>query len=506
MQKFSTLVEEATRSTAEGVKYFVEPAGGSLRRAKSRRHHVIFGRRGSGKSSLLRKAASDLTIDRAPIASVDMEPFKGHSYPDLLLSVLIAAFRSVKEWLDTAAVAPATKTSFWQRLFGSVPSKPAHNRRACSDLSDQITQEIAKLEEQLHASDAAEIKTRSSSGEENKIDADVSAGVKTPVAKLSSKIAASESRKSASEMEEEYRRSKIDFLRRRIMDYQTVFDALAKVSGVDSYLFLDDLYHIKRQNQPQVVDYFHSIAKGHRVWLKIGTIRHRTEWYKHGDPPIGVKLGDDAEEIDLDLTLEKYALTKQFLVQILNNLAKSCDLLPDQFITDGAIDRLVLASGGVARDFLSIFRRSVDVARERRGDKISAEDINMAAGEYEPSKREEFKRDTYSDEEGSLESVFQRVREFCLEQANSNCFLVNKDAHGADVDAIHELVDLKLLHLIRSRVTVNSRGGQIYEAYMLDLSQYAGARKRRGLEIIEFWKADSSQRLRRVSLIFKEKD
>lgn len=173
---------------------------------------------------------------------------------------------------------------------------------------------------------------------------------------------------------------------------------------------------------------------------------------------------------------------------------------------DGAVDRLVLASGGVARDFLSIFRRSVDVARERRGDRISAEDINIAAGEYEPSKREEFKRDTYSEEEGSLESVFQRVREFCLEQANSNCFLVNKDARGADVDAIHELVDLKLLHLIRSRVTVNSRGGQIYEAYMLDLSQYAGARKRRGLEIIEFWKADSSQRLRRVSLIFKEKD
>src|SRR5438132_118302 len=200
MGQLSTLVEEATRSTAEGVKYFVEPAGGSLRRAKSRRHHVIFGRRGSGKSSLLRKAASDLTIDRAPIASVDMEPFKGHSYPDLLLSVLIAAFRSVKEWLGAAAVAPATKTTFWQKLFGAVPSKPAYNRKACSDLSAQITQEITKLEEQLHASDAAEIKTTSSSGAEDKVHASVSDGVKTPVADFSSKIAASESRKRGSEM------------------------------------------------------------------------------------------------------------------------------------------------------------------------------------------------------------------------------------------------------------------------------------------------------------------
>jgi hypothetical protein len=84
---------------------------------------------------------------------------------------------------------------------------------------------------------------------------------------------------------------------------------------------------------------------------------------------------------------------------------------------------------------------------------------------------------------------------------------MNKDARGAPVDSVHELVDLKLLHLIRSRVTVNSKskGGQIYEAYMLDLSQYAGARKRRGLEIIEFWRKDTNQKLRRISLIFKEK-
>jgi putative protein kinase ArgK-like GTPase of G3E family len=66
--KLLTLVEEAARSTEEGVKRFVEPAAGTLRRAVTKRHHIIFGRRGSGKSSLLRKAAADLTVDRRPIA------------------------------------------------------------------------------------------------------------------------------------------------------------------------------------------------------------------------------------------------------------------------------------------------------------------------------------------------------------------------------------------------------------------------------------------------------
>src|SRR5690348_6163225 len=80
-------IEEATRSTEEGVKRFIEPAQGTLSRALSKRPHIVFGRRGSGKSSLLRKAVADLTVDRRPIAFVDLESFKGHSYPDVLISI-----------------------------------------------------------------------------------------------------------------------------------------------------------------------------------------------------------------------------------------------------------------------------------------------------------------------------------------------------------------------------------------------------------------------------------
>jgi hypothetical protein len=78
-------------------------------------------------------------------------------------------------------------------------------------------------------------------------------------------------------------------------------------------------------------------------------------------------------------------------------------------LTDGAADRLVLANGGVARDFLSIFRRSIDVARERaraaeeQAAKINAEDVNIASGEYDTSKREEFKRDTANGDQQSLD-------------------------------------------------------------------------------------------------------
>ena len=142
-------IEESTRSTEEGVKRFVEPAYGTLSRATSRRHHVVFGRRGSGKSSLLRKAAADLTVDRRPIAYVDLETFKGHSYPDVLISVLIKTFAEFKKWLETAAIHPATKTSFW-RFFGSKPNRSAFNKSKAESLSNKLAGYIEKLTELIH--------------------------------------------------------------------------------------------------------------------------------------------------------------------------------------------------------------------------------------------------------------------------------------------------------------------------------------------------------------------
>jgi hypothetical protein len=224
---------------------------------------------------------------------------------------------------------------------------------------------------------------------------------------------------------ETFKRSKIDF-HRHIIDFQRLFDELAILSGGDAYLILDDLYHIHRVDQASVLDYFHRLAKDHHLWLKIGTIRHRTRWYVHGDPPVGMKIADDADEIDLDLTLEKYALAKSFLRKILTNFAGTAKVGKlDSFLTDSALDRLVLACGGVARDFLSIFRHSVNVARERggghRGDRVGVEDVNMAAGKTDTAKSEDFRWDTL-DDRPSLEGEFRKIREFCLEKNNTNCF------------------------------------------------------------------------------------
>lgn len=510
MERLSQLVDESVRASREGVRHFVEPTPGVLAKAKSKRHNIIFGRRGSGKSSLLQKIRADLTLDRTPIAMVDLETFKQHSYPDVLLSILIKSFSEFQSWLDTAATNPSTKTSFWKKLFGSVPNRPGFNRSETKALSGEFGKVIKELETLLHA--AEEVKFKTTKGDESSDEVKTSVSGKLPYVGVELSTAQSDRRRA--EVQSEYSSRKIEVLHRHIMNYQKLFVRLSTLAGGPSYLLLDDLYHLRLEDQANVVDYFHRIAKGTNLWLKVGTIRHRSRWYVHGHPPLGMKLGDDADEVDLDVTLERYEVTKAFLLKVLGQFATEASVSLSEIMADGARDRLVLASGGVARDFLTMFSKSIQVARERllggkdaRGPKVGVEDVNRAAGQQGAFKEEDFTRDTGTTEDRDrLQGVFRKIVDFCIDN-NANCILVEKDLTTPETETINELVDLKYLHRAKLRVTVRDRGrvGRAFDAYMLDLSMYTGSRARREFEIIKFWGSGSDDALRRAGLIYIER-
>lgn len=508
VDRLLVLCEEVMRATPEGAHRFIEPAPGVLARAKSQQHNIIFGRRGSGKSSLLRKMAADLTVDRRPIAFVDMETFKGHSYPDVLISVLIKSLQEFRKWIDGAAATPATKTSFWNKLFGTKPQRPPFNKAKTVELSAKLSKLISDLEEQLRAPESAtkQVKTNSSTEDSLGVDADVQLSAAGNSAKLQAKTATKANK--GAEVQSTYVSHKIEYLHQHILSFQNFFQELSTLSDGPSFLILDDLYHIRKSDQPKVIDYFHRIGKGNGMWLKVGTIKHRSQWYQHSDPPIGMKLGDDAKEINLDISLEKFEILREFLRKILNNLfAEVPPLSMSDIMNRTAIDRLIVASGGVTRDFIGIFSGAISQAKNRvpgdsRGPKIGAEDVNRASGEYDPLKREEFKLDTDSDRE-ALEDAFQRIASFCTEKSKCNVFLVSQKLKGAVRDSVDQLIDLRLIHPVKSRVTLkHGAKGELFEAYMLDLSQYTAARKVPNFQMIDLSVSATSEAIRKASLVY----
>lgn len=384
------------------------------------------------------------------------------------------------------------------------------DKKKTEELSFKLRTLIANLEQQLTLPEKSEKEEKDAHSTGHQLSGQLSGKGEFGYIKIETSTTGQNSAHHNKETISRYISHKVEYLHQNIIHFQKFFKDLSILSDGPSFLILDDLYHIRKSDQADVIDYFHRIAKGNGMWLKVGTIKHRSQWYRHSDPPVGVKLGDDAKEINLDVTLEKFETLKDFLKKILTNLIEEKSKFPlKDLINATALDRLIIASGGVARDFIGIFSNSIGIARNRgashhRGSKIGAEDINAAAGEYDPNKREEFKLDSAEDRD-SLEIAFQRLVNFCTERSKCNVFLVSQKLTGSTRDAIDQLIDLRLIHPVKSRVTLKKgAAGELFEAYMLDLSQYTASRKVHDFHMIDLSSSQKDEEIRRSSLIFKE--
>jgi hypothetical protein len=272
IDSLATLVEEGARAANRTVPRFVEPARGTLRRATSRRHHIVFGRRGSGKTSLLLKAAYDLSSKKSPVAYVDLERFKGHEYPDVLISVLIESLEALTFALKKSSSNSEDRNRFqllWERLITSKKTIDVGNA------VDNIESAVEELRSLLSQSSETEVTdTQRTTEQESRASGGSIAGQLPASLAVEASLSGSKETSSSRSVEEKMRRSKIQFLINKTLDYSKVVGSMSEALQKDAYLFLDDLYHLRKEDQPQVLDYFHRLFKGRKIWLKVGTVRH----------------------------------------------------------------------------------------------------------------------------------------------------------------------------------------------------------------------------------------
>jgi len=201
--------------------------------------------------------------------------------------------------LATAAIHSSTKTTFWGKFFGSKPKRGSFNKSDTKVLIEEISTLVTELKNYLFFGDEAKQQVVTTVGNDQDLRTALSGGLKSPAASIDAKIEHTRTDRKERQVTSEYVSKKIELLNRNIMNYKRIFEQLAQLADGPSFLLLDDLYLLRLGDQANVVDYFHRIAKNTDLWVKIGTIRHRSRWYIFGNPPIGMKLGDDAEEIDL---------------------------------------------------------------------------------------------------------------------------------------------------------------------------------------------------------------
>lgn len=453
ISKLTCYIEENLRASIRTGLNFIDTRN-HKQRLLSAQNHVIYGRRGAGKSSLLSSLddnTSFITI------KLNLEDYKDISFPNIIVHVLKECFECLHMNLKRQ-----------KRLWWLSPEK----RKTLEKLKKQISD----LEKQLYEPDEAS---------ENQRTKEIESGELT--AKASNTGSFLEG-KSKNEYEKEVSRSistvKLDYLKKNIPFIKKLVNELSsEIGNKKIYLIFDDFYFIPKSIQPDFIDYFHRLTKDTSLFLKIATIRHRSKLYRQtAETYIGSETKHDIFEIDMDLTLDAFGDLQSFMKLLLDRAreASNSNIQIDSLFSGEGFFQLCLASGGVPRDFLSLFVTLANRIISGEINTIGKLDATEAAISDYSSKMASLKTDSVEERE-ILEQYLSIIKEYVYSKRRTNMFIVSKselDEFQQERQAIRELVDLRLLHIVDSNTSSAPSDGRMYEAYMLDVSLYANSRPR----------------------------
>lgn len=449
LEKLINYIEQKLRASQTEVLDFVDNRN-FKERLKNHQNHVIFGRRGAGKSSLLSSLKQEPELLRIKI---DLENYKEISFPNIIIHVLI-------ECLEQLCTQFNKKAPF--NLIAFI------NKRKIIKVKKALALQLYEPDE-----------TEESQRRKNFSEKESSAGAKA------NQLTADRKTKHGSENEisRVYPVKKIDFLKKEFPNYKKIISEASEALDAKISISLDDFYFVPKSVQADFIDYFHRLTKGTNLRLKVATIKHRTKLYKQtSETYIGTELGHDIFDIDMDYTLDKFTDLKNFMRELLGNACRSSNAnidIDDLFSGEG-FSQLCMASGGVPRDFLLLFVNLASKITRGEIQSIGKVNVNEAAIENHSSKLASFGTDS-AEEKETLEQYLRIIKEQIYTQKRTNVFLVAKadlNEFPHERQAIRELVDLRLLHLIDTNTSCAPSDGRRYEAYMLDIGLYDNARPR----------------------------
>lgn len=458
--------------------------GNALVDACARQNHTIFARRGCGKTLLLHDSTRRLDASIKAVY-LNCEDFKRHSFPNVLIEILDALFGELEKHLTG-----------W---FGK--------KKRSRDLIQEIRKQLA---EKRVAADVLEEAVRTTASSERSRSTDISAGVSGKFG-VDAKVAASFGHKSKDETEKAFKvqSSKVQdldmWLPKLKQQVREFFDVSTSVKAV--FLQIDDLYHLRRADQPFVVDYIHRLCKDLPLFFKIATLRHASTLYVDRDgQPIGAQERHDYQPINIDYTFSDFRRTRDQNRQILEEFAKLSDLTPTEvaslFKGEG-FDRLVMAGGGVPRDTLSLFLEVLSNVQSEGGDRIGKDEVRILSRSNFERRIEELKQDSEGGEQDTLMRGIYVLRKFCLDK-KTNAFVISEQLlqqHDELRSLVYRLLDYRVIHNAGSALTHKSQSGT-YQAFAIDIGCYAHLRKLDGRFVeLDLSSTDAKERLRSVAIL-----
>jgi hypothetical protein len=459
------------RGGADHVPYI--DVNNALIDVKARQNHAIFGRRGCGKSLLLHHSVKQMNSEIKTVY-LNCEDFKTHSFPNVIIEILDAVFAELHKNLTG-----------W---FG----KKRKSREIISDIRKQLAELRRRADEQHE--DIREATTT-----------EVQDGLSLKAAGNIGEISAQSSDATKKEVERTYKKSddKLKelniWLPRLKSQIREFFDISSDVKVI--FIQIDDFYHLRRTDQPFVMDYVHRLCKDLPLYFKVATLRHASVLYAdRGGQPTGAQERHDYQPINIDFTFADFRKTETQLHRIFYEFAKQADVSEEEFdsiFKGNGFKRLVMAGGGVPRDCLSVFLEVADQAKE--GDqRVGKDEVRILSRMNFERRIEELKQDSEGAEQSILLKGIYVIRRFCLEKKTNVFFVSEQMLQQEDKirEIVYRLLDYRIIHSAGTALTHKSQPGT-FHAFVIDVGAYAHMRRLQGrFNEVEISDTDAKEKMR----------
>lgn len=304
--------------------------------------------------------------------------------------------------------------------------------------------------------------------------------------------------------EEEIKKSKSQMLNELVEPISELLSMYRKIVKKEVSLYLDDFYQITMDKHVRIIHYLHDIykqSKNSAFCFKVCTLPNRIKINHDNDNILSVK--DDFSVIPLDRDLINIDSLKKYLLQILCPLRKNLEIqlqdIESLFSNEESILYLVIASGGIPRDFLLMFRDIVDIVKAENGNKkIGKAEIYTVVKAMREDKDENIEYDVDITPE-MIQEALTKINDDILVGKNTNVFLFPNSKKEEYESLLRNLVNARYLHLIKENVSSENRKKEYFTAYLIDMSFYiSGKQIKRGFDFRAFWGKDKDSRYKKI--------
>ncbi|CAH1530154.1 conserved hypothetical protein [Vibrio harveyi] len=429
-------------------------------------NQIIYGRRGTGKTHLLKYLKNDVKKSGVACLEIDMRTMgsTGGMYADGNIGLTERASRLLSD----------TLCDIREQILDV-----CYDNELC-DLSQLIPLLDEFVEQATHIVIQGNIDKEQSNSKaiSSTSSAKLSAGISTK-SNLSASLECSQSVNDSGTVTT--RESGQQTLRIHFGTLSRILKRIVKLMPEGSLLILiDEWSEVPLDLQPYLADMLRRIIfPVPTITVKIAAISHRSRFRIHDEhgASIGLEVSSDASA---SLNLDHFMVfdsDKEQSVEFFKNLvfkhAKAADrknIIPsdvDEFISmvfknKNALEEFARASEGVPRDAINIISQA---AQHQKDQKIGVKNIRNAARTwYTTSKSKDINSRTEA--VGLLEWIISSV----IGAKKTRGFLVNSSATDELIDYLY---DSRVIHLVKQGVSVKAVQGSKYSLYSLDYGCYS---------------------------------